>query len=484
MKFVLIFGMCFLALVFGAVAALFGGIPALVVAILFLPLLLVLSDYRIGVVVLTIVMPWSGSPLLPRAQGLNVINYLILLSVICLVAPRLLRGVKLVSLPRQVVWLFLVPVTIGMALAWPHIKEGAVNFATTDIAEGFQRDVFIKGHYIKPLLSVVYAWLLSNAVRDSKRPERFLAALAVASMLPVAVVFAGVALYHGNLSALQSARNFLSPFGLHANEFGLLVMTAAVPLMFVAASAKGASKASWITVFALVLVALVLTFSRGAWLGFAVGVLLFLFWARQARYTVAVLVIAVLAMIAAPHAVYKRLSTGVDEIGSREAIRTPGEDELTAGRVILWKDLLPDVRRSPLVGRGIGSTAWSTPMAEGRYSYVHPHNLYLEMLLDLGIAGLACLLSLYYIFLRNFKRLSGNEELPPLMRAYFAGAWAALIGLLVMGFSNGHYMPAPEQTFFWFSLGMLFGYWDRLPQKQSVAEGGKVRPRTFSYLPY
>jgi O-antigen ligase len=486
MKALLVGSLCVLAVLFGAISALFGGVIALTVALLSLPLLLVLYDYRVAVVALTVLMPWTSSPLLPQAQGLNVINYLLLLAMISLAAPRLLHGRALGRLPKPTVLLYLLPVCVGLLLAWPHIPQGQINYAGSPWADEFTHVQFLKIRFLKPLGFLIYAWLVSNAVRDSKHPERFLIALGAAALLPAAVVFAAVLMFGGQLTALQSARNFLSPFGMHANEFGLLIMTVTVPLMFIAAAARGVAKALWVGVFVCALAALVLTFSRGAWLGFAVAVLMFLFYARKARYTVVVMLVLLAGIIAAPKAVVERLGTGAGELVSGHVSIAAGEDDaLTAGRIGAWKELAPEILRSPLVGRGIGSTAWSRAVSVDHYPAIHPHNLYLEMTMDLGILGLVALLALYRLYIRNFRRLSHDASLPPLLQAYFGGAAAALVGLLVMGVSNGHYMPAPEQTFLWFSLGMLFGYWDRVAQPEGKAAKAKVLPpRRFAYLRY
>jgi len=49
---------------------------------------MVLYDYRIGVVCLTLMLPWFSSPLIPQARGFNLINFLVLASIGSLVARR------------------------------------------------------------------------------------------------------------------------------------------------------------------------------------------------------------------------------------------------------------------------------------------------------------------------------------------------------------------------------------------------------------
>jgi O-antigen ligase len=287
---------------------------------------------------------------------------------------------------------------------------------------------------------------------------------------------------------LQGSRNFLSPFGLHANEFGLLLVTGCVPLMFLALRADGGKRLFFTFAFLYALAGLLLTFSRGAWLAFGAAVLVLLLHYRRPLHFLLVGGIIAVVVAAAPEAVYDRLTTGLEEAATARGGPAAGEDDkLTAGRLGAWKMLAPEVMRSPLIGRGIGSTAWSAPVRDGRYPAQHPHNLFLEVMLDVGLFGFLALAWLFLKYWRGFRALSRDEGLSPSLRAYFGGAAAALVGLVVMGISNGHYMPAPEQTFFWFSLGMLFGHWQRLPharKKAQVHEGGALRQRRFSYLRY
>ncbi|HEV8694819.1 MAG TPA: O-antigen ligase family protein, partial [Lysobacter sp.] len=449
-----------------------------VVAVMAAPLLMVLADYRIGVVALTIVLPWANSPLLPRAQGLNVVTYLVLLSLVSLVVPKLFKRQSIVGLPRPVLWLYLLPVCIGMVVAWPHIPEGAFNLAGSEIAASYTQTEFLKIRFLKPMGWVIYALLLANAVRDSQRPERWLAAFAASSLLPVAVVFTGVAMFGGDLSALQARRGFLSSFGMHANDFGFLLMTECVPLLFVMAAAKGVARAAWAAVLALTVTALVLTFSRGAWLGFFVALMVFVVHRRQVRAALILVPLIAIAAAFAPQAVTDRLMTGFGE--GRDSLLHSQRDELSAGRVASWNLLAPEVLRSPIVGRGIGSTAWSTAVRDRLYQAAHPHNLFLAIVMDLGLVGLLALGVLYLTYLRAFRRLAADEALTPPVRAFFAGAGATVVGILAMGMTNGDFMPSGQQTFYWFSLGMLFAYWRRAQQPrpataaaQPVAQPGR-----------
>ena len=154
----------------------------------------------------------------------------------------------------------------------------------------------------------------------------------------------------------------------------------------------------------------------------------------------------------------ERFATGL-RAGALADTQRVDRDELTAGRVNGWMLLAPEVLDSPWIGRGLGSTQWSSAVAAGRYKANHPHNIYLEVLMDLGLLGLAAMVLLHAQYLRRLRRLAGDEALSPALRSFFRGARWSLWGGLAMAATTAFYMPNPAQAPWWFCLGLLFAYW-------------------------
>lgn len=465
-----------LGMLLGVVAAFTDGWLALILFAPVLPLLFLLRDYRVGVVCLTFVLPWTSSPLLPQAQGFNIVTYLTLLSLIVFLGGAMFRPVRIVTLPRVFVWCYLLPITVATVIAVPHLGEGARNFAALDAGFPFDTYGFLKAKYLKPLAYIIYAFLLANAMRDSKKPDRFLAVFAVASALPAVAVVVLVGIHGFALSELQAHRTFLGPLGLHANEMALLLALSVGPLLFMWGEVRqGLLKLMCLGILGLVLVALVLTFSRGGYVGLVVIVSAYLLFRRRLGTIAAFVLIAALGIVAAPQALRDRLTTGIESGALSGSTLGKADEKLTQGRVASWQMLAPDVMRSPLWGRGVGSTAWTSAVTKGQYAANHPHNMYLEIALDLGLLGCVAIFWLYRTYLRGFRRLAAAPELSPVLRRFFAGAAASFLGMLAMGFTSGHYMPYPEQTFMWFLLGALFAYWP-IVQRADQTEG-EPRPK-------
>lgn len=453
----------FLAIFAGLVAGLFGGIVAFVLFVPILPMIFLLRDYRIGVVCLMLILPFIRSPLLPQAPGFNIYTYLLAATFFAFLAQRAFQKKNpIVTPPRIFLGTYLLPVCAALLLALPNLAQALRYALTPESADSLQMGNFVVGRFIKPIGIAVAALLLANAVRESRRPERFLIPFAISATLPAVAVIVVAVISGVSLDQLQGNRLFLSGLGFHANELGLMLLLASGPLLFMTFRLQHSLlKTISLAIFVLVSGALVLTFSRGAFVGFLVVVGAFLVSRRQFHVMMVGVAVVAAALLFAPDAIKTRLSAGLSE-SSASYVSGNMNDKLTAGRVASWELLSPDVLKSPLWGRGLGSTAWTNAVKQGRYTASHPHNLYLEILLDVGIAGFVCILFFYWKVMGLFRGLAKAPRLPPSMQGFFAGAAASFGGVLVMGVTNGHYMPAAEQSFFWLALGMATAYWSEV----------------------
>jgi O-antigen ligase len=136
-----------------------------------------------------------------------------------------------------------------------------------------------------------------------------------------------------------------------------------------------------------------------------------------------------------------------------------GADAVSAGRIEgIWLPLLPEVLKSPFWGNGLGSTMWSSPMLSGVLDPTgHPHNAYLEGLLDMGIIGLGLLIAYYVDVWRRLRALGSDASLHPEMRGLFQGGAAALAVFLAAGMVGSTLRPSPEAAYLWIAIGLMYG---------------------------
>lgn len=424
-------------------------------------------DFRVGVVLLILLMPISTSAVFPHAMlgvtGLNPLNLLLIGTLGSYLLDRIAGGARRGVVPHTLLWLYIVPIVLAGVLGSRHVGEIYPGFFLSDVIQFSNAAGYLVELLVKPMLLVVYALLVSAAVAKSKSPERFLVPTLISIWVMSALVIVFVA--RGGLSlerlASSDSREFLSPLGLHANDLGRMYAVAYALLLFTWAQSKEVGlRLLLFASMGVVALALMLTFSRGAFVGFVVVNALFVLLQRSRRALIFFGLLAIVALFALPAAVYERVASGYGE----------GIDAISAGRVDkIWLPLLPEVLRSPVFGSGLGSILWSQPMRTGAGVTIlavgHPHNAYLEAALDMGIGGLILLCAYFVHVWKQLRALSADPALGPRLRGFFAGAAAGLACLAVADLTDSSLAPRPEQVFLWLAIGMMYGLYGRRAAK-------------------
>ena len=451
-----------LGLVCGAMVAL-GGLNGLYLCLSLVAAALILYDFRAGVVLLILLMPISGSHIFPHEMlgitGLNPLNLLLVATLGSYLLQASFDGSVRRFLPTPLLWLYIVPILVAGALGSRHVGDMLQEFYVFDLISFNDPAGYLRDMLAKPLLLVVFALLIGAAASRSKQPQRFLipTVISVWVMGLIVIVFvraSGVAL---DELGRATSRDFLTALGMHANELGRLYAMAYALLLFTwAQSESQAVKVALLASMGVVVAALLLTFSRSAFVGVIIVNALYLLWHRNVRTITFLGVLAVAGLLALPDVVYERITYGFAD----------GLDAISAGRVEgLWMPLAPEVLKSPLYGTGLGSTLWSEAMRTGAGTTVlavtHPHNAYLQTLLDMGFVGLA-LVGAYYVHVwRRFRSLSKDPALSRTLKGFYEGAAAGLLVFLVAAVADGALTPRPEQAFLWLAIGMMYGQMHR-----------------------
>lgn len=470
-----------LALLLGVAGAVLGWVGQVLFLSLLIPATLLLTDYRMGVLMLILVLPYAASPVIPQAGSLNIVN--LLLAGVCMLYLLRMLMVKLSGktpifpVPRELLWFYLVPMTVAALIGSLHVGEIPQHFLALNKIEAYGLRQYWVSQYLKQMLVVVMACVAGAAVVTDRRGMRFAVAVIVSGLLFVAATVVLIAVTGISLEQLKDSRAFLSLLGRHNNEASVMLLGAFAPALFMRPFVQGYMRRLCLGVAVMLLGAgVILTFSRGGFLGLVAVVGMYVWHFRRVRTLLVTLAIVATAAAFAPDAVYERMSRGLDETSSIASVQDKG-DELTAGRTYIWEQLAPEILRSPLWGRGTLSTEWSNYVKTSNYVATHPHNMYLEILMDMGLIGAATMFLFYRYTWRTFRRLGRSEEVPPAMRGFFLGASAGLIAMLVYGISNGHAYPAPEQIFFWVAVGLAIGYAVIVPAPAEEAVPRRVARR-------
>jgi O-antigen ligase len=455
---------------FWGVAVGLAGTSAAIICFSLIACVFCLRDFRAGVALLIVAMPIAQSYAFPHEMfgitGLNPLNLLLATTMLAFFMRRAGERNAPRIVPWQVVWLFLAPVTAAALIGMGHVKEIPSIFRELDLiffsdAAGYLRDV-----WAKPLTFVIYSILVAAAVSRSDRPERFIAPMIVSVFVMAALAIVFVALSGVSLSQLAGtyARQFLSALGMHANDLGRLYATAYALLLFTwDRTDRIGLKTLLVFAMGVVVIALALTFSRGAFFGFILVNLIYLFARRRVKTLLMAAAVVPVGLYFMPGAFWYRITMGFGA----------SMNELTAGRTgDIWEPILPELFNSPVWGSGLGSIMWSRAMIDGRLWQVsHPHNAYLQAFMDGGAIGLVLLLAFWIWAWRSFRRESRNASHPVELRGFFEGAAAGLLAFLIAGMAGSSLRADAAQAFLWLALGVLIG--TRAKQRAAKPAKGK-----------
>ena len=192
-----------------------------------------------------------------------------------------------------------------------------------------------------------------------------------------------------------------------------------------------------------ILLCIVLTWSRAAWLASVICVLLFfmIYSRKTIKYLIVSLFFLPLFSFVLPDSVTRRFMS----IGNMT-------DSSTAYRVYNWRGTLRGCLDFFWGGVGYGTTAYQEMYPQYAYAGLeaakHSHSLYLQILFGMGIFGLLTFAAVIFLFLQmNFEYIKNESDRKKTMTVI--ACICAIIAMLVFGLFD----------FIWYNYRMLFLFW-------------------------
>jgi putative inorganic carbon (HCO3(-)) transporter len=244
---------------------------------------------------------------------------------------------------------------------------------------------------------------------------------------------------------------------IHPNVMaGYLVILFPLPaaiLLFDWRETKPILKSLLLVICTTIFTIIILTQSRGAWVGlsFALLLLFFLRWRRGG----VIVVFGLLLLLSSFY--YIGIKRVLDVLASTNSING------VTGRLDIWNQSLAMIRDFPFTGIGMGSFEKFSnsfyPLIYYRPGQIpHAHNLFLQIAIDLGIPGLIAWLGIiittFYTAFRTF--IEGNRSISSKIMGISAGLLASQVALIFHGLTDavvwGMVKPAP---LVWVVLGTI-----------------------------
>jgi putative inorganic carbon (hco3(-)) transporter len=279
-------------------------------------------------------------------------------------------------------------------------------------------------------------WVVLHAVADARRARWFATALFVALTVVAVLSIVQVGTCDGERSGAKAVAlppvldSFFGKchrahgfYSIYMTLGGVLALGLTLTLPRLAhLRPRAGAIAAWLAGA----LALALTYVRGAWVGFAVGVAVLACTVRRQALLFAVVLLLAAAVLAVP-GVFRRVITIVDV-----------SDPTARERVAMLSAGLTLVREHPVAGVGPGQVkrlyGQYAPGYAVRRHTSHLHDTPLQIAVERGVVGLALWLWIFVAFFvrsaRIWRRLPADAAAD---RALVAGCMAAIAAFLVAG---------------------------------------------------
>ncbi|MGB2986395.1 MAG: O-antigen ligase family protein [Phycisphaerae bacterium] len=269
--------------------------------------------------------------------------------------------------------------------------------------------------------------------------------------------------------------------GYHRVNMSMMLAGASWAIFSVASSTKRRMHSGLLFAAALLVAyAQALTAGRMGYLTWgAVGLTLCLL--RWRKYLVLLPVVVVVIGLAVPGAVERALrGFGETDVTGEVYI---DDYEVTAGRTLMWPIVIDKIGESPLVGYGRQAMVRTGLRDHIRNQYGdgfrHPHNAYLEWLLDNGMVGFLCVIPFYVIVVVQAGRLFVDRR-SPWCTAVGGVALSLVLALLIASMGSQTFYPREGAVGMWAAIGLMLRVWQGLSTRGSDVQRF-LNPRTAPF---
>jgi|GEM_PF-2724743 len=227
----------------------------------------------------------------------------------------------------------------------------------------------------------------------------------------------------------------------------------------------------------ITLLALIVTHTRGGWLGAFFSILSLLFLKsrgerkRVLKFLMVLLLIGVFAIVIFSPSIEMLKHTKGSFVGDSGAVEYDTAFVRVLEAVIMWEI----IKSHPVFGTGIGSFRMLLEkQLEGIPDIIDftadAFTIYLQFWLELGLLGLLAFLAIIYVIFKRGRQLVKHYKDDPEYQAIVIGILANFVGFLMHGFVD-MVIYSVGGFLFWMEVGMIFAL-ERLSSERNPAENG------------
>lgn len=345
-----------------------GPIIVIAVPVALLGAIGVLRDPRLGILAVFVSMPWGFTHI--HGVPLQLLEVVVAAVAVLVVLRRIGLGQPPLAWSAPLAWYL--ALLLWVLIDLPSAVDNQLAVSQT-------------GQLIGGLLFIATVLAAITTARDVRRLMTVF--VGVSAILAVTSLSTGEALqarFGGGLITGRASGIFTEP-----NQLGAMCsMAALVAIGLTLAARKPSVKLLGVVATLAIISGLLLSLSRGAWIGFILGIIVLLFMLPRARRALVALAIPLIALAAALGA-FAPGNPAVSVITERLGTTVTGNvsnpyDE----RPAIWKEALREIRESPVTGEGPGGFPVAASLSGSQAQTVapdHAHNILLTWAAESGI---------------------------------------------------------------------------------------------------
>lgn len=388
---------------------------------------------------LLIYLPFSKVFVVPLAPGINGTNMLILLGLFSAVLRAMSERQKLTDWPPG---------------SWLVMGFGAISAvsAFTIILLPGGRTYFLYSEllsYKAWIDQFIVYFILLTCIRDTETAKRCVIYVMMGSML---VVLYSVPEMLDKMGRSTIDKSRIDGPHMQSNNFGGFVAYTVVPIIaFFLVYMKDLRAWLLTPYFLLTAKVLITTFSRGAYVAFAVGALM-AGWFKGKAFLAMWLAVALVFLAAFPSIIPDSIMARMDSLISEESSSAPTEEKLdksSSTRLIMWRAAGVMILEDPILGKGFKAFPYlkdeytETPVEES-----DPHSMYLYIGSQMGLPALALFLMIlaYCFFLGRHHARNKTDKF---IRAVGIGGASATVCYAVVCVFGSRAVSLNFTIYFW-----------------------------------
>ncbi|MDJ0798371.1 MAG: IctB family putative bicarbonate transporter [Calothrix sp. MO_167.B12] len=255
---------------------------------------------------------------------------------------------------------------------------------------------------------------------------------------------------------------------------GYLIAAVVLSCVAIFAWQSWLQKALAVTMLAVNGACLILTFSRGGWIGLVAAILalvglLYYWW--SIRMPMFWQIWSPLIILGTIVGIFALAVVFVEPFRERFfSIFADRKDSSNNFRRNVWTAVFKMIDARPLIGIGPGHNAFNKvyPLYQiPGYSALSAYSIFLEVIVETGFIGLASFLWLIIVsFNTAALQLRRLRSLQRVDAFWLMGAIAAMVGMLAHGLVDTVWYRPSVNTLWWFMVGLVASYWTPATQNQ------------------